>query len=184
MSATYSAASHEVTAPSTVMSTGLPQPTSVVPLATAGLGSLQPFPYPLVPPNLPQIPNYHGGDQRDAETFEDWVDQLELVVRIAGWGEHFKLVHLTAALRGPAKSFYRSCSPAQKNSYRELVGALKKRFTPVKLTALQTQMFHSRRQGTNESLDDFAQELCRLHSIASCKVGQVVLVNQFVSGLC
>ena len=71
----------------------------------------------------------------------------------------FKLVHLTAALRGNAKSFYRSCTAAKKTSYTQLVSALKKRFVPVKLTALQTQMFHSRRPGTNESFDDFAQEL-------------------------
>jgi hypothetical protein len=53
-------------------------------------------------------------------------------------------------------------------------------------------MFHSRRQGTTESVDDFAQELRKLHSKAYStamngnqaeKVGQIVLVNQFVSGL-
>ena len=79
----------------------------------------------------------------------------------------------------------------QKSSYSELVDALKM-FTPVKLTALQTQMFHSRRQGATESVDDIVQELCWIHSqaysaaISGCpeaeKVGQIVLVNQFVSG--
>jgi hypothetical protein len=95
--------------------------------------------------------------------------------------------------RGNAKSFYRSCTAAQRTSYTQLVSALKKRFTPVKLTALQTQMFHSRRQGANESVDDFAQELRKLYATAYLtttssnpeaeKVGQIVLVNQFVSGL-
>ena len=92
-----------------------------------------------------------------------------------------------------AKSFYRSCTPAQKTDYDQLVCALKKRFTPVKLTALQTQMFHSRKQGAAESVDDYAQELRKLHSKAYStamggnseaeKVGQIVLLNQFVSGL-
>ena len=127
MSAVFSAPSLGAATTSTVMYAGLPQVTPVDPLTAAEFGSLQPFAYSLVPPN---IPNYHGGDQRDGETFEDWVDQFESVAKIAGWDEHFKLVHLTAALRGAAKSFYRSCSPAQKNNYRELVGALKKRFTP------------------------------------------------------
>ena len=71
----------------------------------------------------------------------------------------FKLVHLMAALRGNARSFYRSCMPTQKGSYPQLVGDLKKRFIPVKLTALQTQMYHSRKQGAIETVDDFAQEL-------------------------
>ena len=145
------------------------------------------------PSHLPQIPNFYGGDQRDGDTFEDWFDNFEAVANIAGWDWNFKLVHLTMALRGNAKSFYRSCTPVQKSSYPQLVDALKKRFTPMKLTAFQTQMFHSRRQGATESVDDFVQELRWLHSKAYSaaisgspeaeKVGQIVLVNQFVSGL-
>ena len=149
---------------------------------------------PMVHPNhLPPIPNFHGEDQRDGETFEDWLDHFEAVARIARWDMGFKLVHLISALRGNAKSFYRSCTPTQKNDYSQLVSAFKKRFTPVKLTALQTQMFHSRKQGATESVDDYAQELRKLHSKAYStamsgnadaeNVGQIVLVNQFVSGL-
>ena len=98
-----------------------------------------------------------------------------------------------AALRGNAKSFYRSCAPTQKGEYSQLVGALKKRFTPVKLTALRTQLFYSRCQEANESVDDFTQELRKLHSKAYSpatsgnpeaeKVRQIVLVNEFLSGL-
>ena len=145
------------------------------------------------PHHLPQIPNFHWGDQRDGETFEDWFDHFEAVASIARWDQNFKLVHLTAALRGNAKSFYRSCTSTQRSSYPQLVSALKKRFIPVKLTALQTQMFHSQKQGATESVDDFAQELRKLHSKAYStamngnpeaeKVGHIVLVNQFVSGL-
>jgi len=66
--------------------------------------------YSVVHPNhLPQIPNFHGGDQRDGETFEDWWDHFEAVASIARWDQSFKLVHLAAALRGNARSFYRSC---------------------------------------------------------------------------
>ena len=60
----------------------------------------------------------------------------------------------------------------------------------MKLTALQTQMFHSRKQGATESVDDFAQELRKLHSKAYAtatsrnpeaeEVGQIVL---FVASL-
>ena len=165
------------------MSAGVPQLASCIPPAANGLGVF----YPVLPSNLPQIPNFYGGEQRDGETFEEWVDQFESVARIAGWNQDVKLVHLTTALRGTAQSFYRSCSQAQRSDYTRLVDALKKRFTPVKLTALQTQLFHSRRQGATESVDDFAQELRRLHSKAPPQVpeqvGQIVFVNQFVSGL-
>ena len=63
----------------------------------------------------------------------------------------------------------------------------------MKLAALQTQMFHSRRQGATECVDDFVQDLCQLHSKAyfaaisgspdAGEVDQIMLVNQFVSGL-
>lgn len=57
------------------------------------------FPYLVVyPSHLPQIPNFHGGDQRDGETFEDWLGHFEAVVSIARWNQNFKLVHLAAAL--------------------------------------------------------------------------------------
>ena len=124
---------------------------------------------------------------------QDWIEHFESVATLAGWNDHFKLVHLASALRGTARAFYRSCTPAQKNNYNLLVAELKKRFTPVQLTAVQTQLFHSRRQGAKESVDDFAQELRKLHSRAYAaatyanpeaeKVGQMVLTNQFISGL-
>ena len=158
-----------------------------------GVAGATPYSPMVHPAHLPSIPSFHGGDQRDGETFEEWLDHFEAVARVARWDRNFKTVHLTAALRGNAKSFYRSCTPIQKADYDQLVCALKKRFTPVKLTALQTQMFHSRKQGAAESVDDYAQELRKLHSKAYStamggnseaeKVGQIVLLNQFVSGL-
>ena len=74
---------------------------------------------------LPQIPNFHGGDQRDGETVQDWIEHFELVAGLAGWNDHFKLVHFTSALRGAAKSFYRSCTPTQRSDYHLLVSELK-----------------------------------------------------------
>lgn len=111
---------------------------------------------------------------------------------LARWNDHFKLVHLMSALRGAARAFYHSCTPVQRSNYHILVAELKKRFTPVQLTAIQTQLFHSHRQGPKESVDEFAQELRRLHSKAystatfanpEAEVGQMVLANQFISGL-
>lgn len=66
-------------ATSVVMSVEVPRVASFVPPVPSGFG----FPYPVVPPNLPQIANFYGGDQRDGETFEEWVDQFESVARVA-----------------------------------------------------------------------------------------------------
>ena len=57
----------------------------------------------------------------------------------------------------------------------------------------RVQLFHDRRQGPQETVDDFAQDLWRLYSQAYAgftrgtpeaeKVGQTVLASQFVAGL-
>lgn len=79
------------------------------------------------------------------------------------------------------------------SDYHMLVAELKKWFIPVQLTAVQTQLFHDRKQGPEESVDEFAQDLRKLYSKAYAgftkgtpeaeKVGQTVLASQFVAGL-
>ena len=113
---------------------------------------------------------------------------------LGGWSGHCKLVHLTTRLRGAAYSFYRSCSLEQRSDYTLLAEELKKRFTPVKLAAVQSQLFHDRKQGPKESVDEFAQDLKKLFARAYAgvnrggpeaeKMGQSVLANQFIAGLC
>ena len=143
---------------------------------------------------LPQIPRFNGQEeQADGETFLDWLEQFESVAVLGDWNDHYKLVHLTTKLRGAAYSFYRSCSPTQRSSYALLVEELKKRFTPVKLAAVQSQLFHDRQQGPKESVDEFAQDLRKLFAKAYAgvsrggpeaeKMGQSVLANQFIGGL-
>ena len=42
---------------------------------------------------------------------------------------------------------------------------MKRRFTPVLLTAVQAQLFHNRQQHDRESVDHFAQELQKLYVV-------------------
>lgn len=89
---------------------------------------------------LPQIPRYSGEEATDEEAFLDWHEQFESVALLGGWTDHGKLVNLTTRLRGAAYSFYRSCPTDKRSSYPLLVAELQKRFTPVQLTAIQTQL--------------------------------------------
>ena len=141
---------------------------------------------------LPQIYAYHGGEQKDGETFQDWLEHYEAVSRLARWDNHYTLVYLTTSLRGTAKSFYQSCTPTQRSDYGLLIAELKKWFTPVRLPAVQTQLFHERRQGPRETVDEFAQELRKVYTKAYAtvtrgtpeaeEVGQRVLASQLVTG--
>ena len=142
---------------------------------------------------LPQIPRFTGEEQSDGETVVDWLEQFESVAVLGGWSGHCKLVHLTTRLRGAAYSFYWSCSLEQRSDYTLLAKELKKRFTPVKLAAVQSQLFHDRKQGPKKSVDEFAQNLKKLFARAYAgvnrggpekeKMGQSVLANQFIAGL-
>ena len=70
---------------------------------------------------------------------------------------------------------------------------MKRRFTPVHLTAVQTQLFHGRQQAEGETVLQFAQELQKLFNQAYAraarggpeaeKLARTLLANQFVTGL-
>ena len=69
---------------------------------------------------------------------------------------------------------------------------MKRRFTPIHLTAVPAQLFHNRQQQEKETVNQFAQDLQKLYNLAYAgatsegpqaeRMGQKVLVNQFVTG--
>ena len=61
-----------------------------------------------------------SGEDLDGDTFEDWIEQFELVAKLYKWSEASKLVNLITRLRGPVYSFYHACLPEQKDSYTVL----------------------------------------------------------------
>ena len=142
---------------------------------------------------IPPIPKFSGDPKSEMEDFKEWFEQFELVASACQWDDQTRLVNLSMRLKGPAYSFYRSCTPSQCASYPQLVDALKKSFTPVKIQLVQTSLFHDRRQGTSETVDGFAQDLKTLFYKAypstlqggreAEEMGRTVLSTQFVAGL-
>ena len=100
-------------------------------------------------------------------------------------------LNLTTRLKGQAYSFYRTCTPAQRSEYMLLKEQLSKRFTPVRIQAVHNNLFHQRTQQASESVDQYAQDLCRLFYKAYPRAGQgneqaeglgrSVLAHQFVA---
>ena len=139
---------------------------------------------------IPDIPKFDGGREEDAETVEDWLDQLEIIAAAFEWEERTKLAHLTSRLRGAALAFYRMYTPSQKHSYSLLREALSQRFTAVHVRSVQGSLFHPRTQKPQESVDEYLQELKILFKRAYPKlakdqdeVGESVLTLRFVAGL-
>ena len=113
---------------------------------------------------LPPIQQFTGEDTTESgETFEDWIELLEMIASICGWDERTKLVNLTTRLRGQAYAFYKSCPEQKRRNYSALVAELTTRFTPVRIRAVQSSLFHDRKQQhPKETVDAYAQDLRRL----------------------
>ena len=113
--------------------------------------------------HLPPLPEFSGDDQTHGNnSFQQWLEQFEMVSELAQWPEEIKLKQLAWRLRGAAQAYYRTCSEEQKHNYQLLVQTLSQRFTPVRIQALECSTFHERKQGKKESVDTYAQELQRL----------------------
>ena len=149
--------------------------------------------HPLVTQQLPPLSKFTGEITEGGETVVEWLEQLELVAAAYRWDEPNKLVNLVTRLKGQAFAFYRSCEEKKRTQYSTLVGELKKRFTPVRIQAVQSSLFHDRKQKAVESVDTYAQELKVLFykayplaqqaSAETQDMGKSVLTSQFVSGL-
>ena len=145
---------------------------------------------------IPPIPKFSGevdNGKGDLENFTDWKERFEMVAEAYHWDERTKLVNLVTRLCGQAYSFYRSCDGSQRSCYAKLVEQLTRRFMPVRIGAVQSSLFHDRRQKEKESVDDYAQELRKLFYKAYPQamqgttdledISKSILCNQFVSGL-
>ena len=155
------------------------------------------FPRPsstVVAQQLPPINKFSGEDlDKEGETFQDWIEQFEMISQMCGWDHQAKLVNLTTRLRGQAYSFYRTCTARQRSDYNALKLQLKERFTPVRIQVVHSSLFHQRKQESSETVDQYAQDLRRLFYRAYPKVnqgseeaedfGRSVLAHQFVAGL-
>ena len=154
-------------------------------------------PVPLVHPaasQLPPISKFRGEDpDQEGGNFEEWIEQFESIAEAYGWDPKTRLVNLTTRLQGQAYSFYRTCSPEQRANYTSLKSQLMTRFTPVRLQAVHSNLFHQRKQEDTETVDQYAQDLRKLFyrayprasqaTEAAEGLGRSVLAYQFVAGL-
>ena len=106
---------------------------------------------------LPPLSKFDGctGPGGEGETVKEWLEQFELVAGVCKWDNQTKLVNLVTRLRGEAYAFFKSCSAQERSSYEGMSAALVKRFTPVRIQAVQSSLFHERKQG-EESVDSYA----------------------------
>ena len=171
-------------------------PTTSWPVSATGMsgGTVDNLSLALLSQQIPSLPKFSGDTlEGDAESFTDWIEQLELIAEACRWNSQSKLVNLVTRLRGQAYSFYRSCTADQRANYDTLVAALKERFTPIQIQSVQSSKFHERKQLPAETVDSYAQDLKKLYYRAYAgaqrgskeaeAMGRSVLAYQFVAGL-
>ena len=149
----------------------------------------------LLAQQLPPLSKFDGdpGVGENKETIKEWLEQFEMIAEVCRWDSKAKLVNMVTRLRGEAYAFYKSCSLQQRRSYEEMTSALTKRFTPVRIQAVESGLFHERKQRERESADSYAQALRGLFKKAypsaqrgspeAESMGRAVLASQFASGL-
>lgn len=186
--------SHPSNAISTTITSGAP-PASLASLASTLDGPTDVHtPGTWMAQQLPPLNKFSGDeDANGVETIVEWLEQFELVAAVPYWDQSAKLANLVTRLKGSAFAFFRSCPVEQRRSYHTISTELRKRFTPVRIGAVQTSLFHDRKQSDSETVDTYAQDLRHLfHKVyPSSKRGaheaeaiaQTVLTNQFVAGL-
>ena len=83
--------------------------------------------------------------------------------KLASWNDHWKLMHLMSNLQVQ----WSCCVLAMRCKYTLLVAAMKRRFTPIQMTAVQAQLFHNRQQQEKGTMDQFSKTyIQKLYNLA------------------
>lgn len=126
----------------------------------------------------PQVVNKHGGAQTHSECIRDsdklaiktprfsgktdwdaFKAQFELLADAAGWSEKHKALQLALCLTDDAAACLLLLSPAERNDYNALVGALHRRFGQCSQPVLLRTEFHNRNRQQGEPLRILANDI-------------------------
>ena len=111
---------------------------------------------------LPPLPMYEGQTTgSDDDAFEKWLQRFEERAKLARWDETVKLCQLKLHLTKTAEQVLRSLTSEQKDSYSNVVSALKARFRPIGIEELKGWEFHRRLQG-DESVEQLGMDIQKL----------------------
>ena len=93
------------------------------------------------------LPAFSGGDLENQETdVQDWFDQLDTLADLFQLNGREKRVVLISNLKGEALRMYRSADEQKRGSYTQLRTELLRQFQPVRIQAIQNNLFRQRVQ--------------------------------------
>eukprot|EP00794_Sanderia_malayensis_P016328 gene16328-biopygen12009 len=113
---------------------------------------------PSAPTGLFQSRQFQGLPREDVN---DWLSRFEALSRFNNWTERKRFSALTLSLEGAAKAWYDSQTGESVANFEDLSTALKTRFGPPTLEFLFRQELYSRKQGQNEPLSAYTEDISR-----------------------
>ena len=125
-----------------------------------------------------------------ATTIVDWFEEFDTLAILYHWSPQEELVALVSKLKGAALSVYRAASAEEKRSCAAIRRELITQFQPVRIQAIQNNMFRRRTQRQNETVGAYYRDLRELYRRAfpnwarnKDPDGEEVLRGAFVAGL-
>lgn len=140
-------------------------------------------------PRERQIVPFSGDCCKDNQTVDEFIDEIERVIRVRGLNSEDQVDFILSHLRGSALDEIRLCMGGEIKQPQELFSYLRGAFREKRTTPQLLHAFYSRRQSDGEDFRDFSHALSQLLNAAlqqSCHVvsdPQLALRDQFIEGV-
>ena len=127
-----------------------------------------------------RIDNFHG---RDKEDISRWFEKLELLLTTKGIEKKgpLAIAQIINNLSGPAETFLFELPAEERESFEKLKCALMKRYATKDRTWVKRQRLITRRQGPNELLCDYINDMHEIFS--GLHLTEEEKVAYFIEGL-
>ena len=128
--------------------------------------------------DLFKLNTFHGFQHEDVK---EWIEKFEQISKFYGWSNARKINIIPLALDGPARAWFLTLSEETVSDLESLLDALKDRFGAESLEFLFRQELYSRKQGNEEPLGVYTEDIIRKCQRLSLSDNE--LMNIFINGL-
>ena len=94
--------------------------------------------------------------------WEEYISHFSNCAELGSWNDHAKCLVLAANLRGAARKYYTGLSTEEKQDYRRLMGALKRRFGGEHRQDSWLTRLEMRKRKPDESISDLGDDIWQM----------------------
>lgn len=140
-------------------------------------------------PREKQIVPYCGDSSKDSQTVDEFIDELERVIRVRGLGQEDQVDFILSHLRGSALDEVKLCLGGKAAKAQDLFVCLVAAFGEKRTIPQLLHAFYARKQLEGEDLREYSHALSTMlnavqqQSSAAVPDVQVALRDQFIEGV-